>query len=427
MDSLEYQLNEPGDIEEEDNKKKRSSSSSSKNLKIALIVFITLSALFLAGFITFLILYETKDNKQNNNISNVIYKTYEISFPSSSSTIKNTFKEGGENYISELPSINDGNDYQRNDKNVYYLYIPKTAIERKDKYNKIFLFLHGGAWLYGSLDQCFDYYDYCSLGFITATVNYTLLNQMENTNYNVFRILDEITAAIQDIKSKLKKEGFNEDKLEMVIGGVSSGAHLALLYAYMMKNHPIPIKYAVDYSGPMTLDYDYWLEAKNESLDNIDYNSIEKAKKENKIGPIINDAYTHMSMQMVIIVFNNIWQGRRMEQDMEKMFINDQINKDSQEYKELISKNSKAFPINYISNSTVPTISIRGGKDNGVGIAHYSLIQKKFEESGNKNLKLIYDKDIGHEIYISFPTCSSIRNRVLDGINEFSNKYLHKD
>ena len=416
MDSLEYQLNEPGDIEEEDNIKKRSSSSSSKNLKIALIVFIT-----------FLILYETKDNKQNNNDSNVIYKTYEISFPSSSSTIKNTFKEGGENYISELPSINDGNDYQRNDKNVYYLYIPKTAIERKDKYNKIFLFLHGGAWLYGSLDQCFDYYDYCSLGFITATVNYTLLNQMENNNYNVFRILDEITAAIQDIKSKLKKEGFNEDKLEMVIGGVSSGAHLALLYAYMMKNHPIPIKYAVDYSGPMTLDYDYWLEAKNESLDNIDYNSIEKAKKENKIGPIKYDAYTHMSMQKLIIIFNNIWQGRRMEQDMEKMFVNDQINKDSQEYKELISKNSKAFPINYISNSTVPTISIRGGKDNGVGIAHYSLIQKKFEESGNKNLKLIYDKDIGHEIYISFPTCSSIRNRVLDGINEYSNKYLHKD
>ena len=102
MDSLEYQLNEPGDIEEEDNKKKRSSSSSSKNLKIALIVFITLSALFLAGFITFLILYETKDNKQNNNDSNVIYKTYEISFPSSSSTIKNTFKEGGENYISDF-------------------------------------------------------------------------------------------------------------------------------------------------------------------------------------------------------------------------------------------------------------------------------------------------------------------------------------
>ena len=141
MDSLEYQLNEPGDIEEEDNKNNKSSTSSSKNLKIALIVFITLSALFLAGFITFLILYETKDNKQNNNDSNVIYKTYEISFPSSSSTIKNTFKEGGENYISDLPSINDGNDYQRNDKNVYYLYIPKTAIERKDKYNKIFLFL----------------------------------------------------------------------------------------------------------------------------------------------------------------------------------------------------------------------------------------------------------------------------------------------
>ena len=59
-------------------------------------------------------------------------------------------------------------------------------------------------------------------------MNYTLLVKKYN-EYNIFRILDEITSCIDNIKTELKNEGFDENKLELALGGASSGAHLSLL------------------------------------------------------------------------------------------------------------------------------------------------------------------------------------------------------
>ena len=75
-------------------------------------------------------------------------------------------------------------------------------------------------------------------------MDYTLLSDdYKEYNNNIFRILDEITSCINSIKNKLQKEGFNEIKLDIALGGYSSGAHLALLYGYSMNNasqSPIP-------------------------------------------------------------------------------------------------------------------------------------------------------------------------------------------
>ena len=61
-----------------------------------------------------------------------------------------------------------------------------------------------------------------SQGYITASMGYSLLN---NSNYNssIFRILDEVASAIKSIKETLKEKGFNKEKLELAIGGASSG------------------------------------------------------------------------------------------------------------------------------------------------------------------------------------------------------------
>ena len=73
---------------------------------------------------------------------------------------------------------------------------------------------------------------------------YSLLN---STNYNssIFRILDEVASAIKSIKKTLKQKGFNETKLELAIGGASSGAQIALLFAYLYRNSTLPIKFAI--------------------------------------------------------------------------------------------------------------------------------------------------------------------------------------
>ena len=60
-----------------------------------------------------------------------------------------------------------------------------------------------------------------------------------------------------NIKHKLKNLGFDENKLELAIGGVSSGAHLSLLYGYSMKNIPIPLKFLINIVGPLSLEIKY--------------------------------------------------------------------------------------------------------------------------------------------------------------------------
>ena len=58
-----------------------------------------------------------------------------------------------------------------------------------------------------------------------------------------------------------------------------------MLYAFLMKNHSIPIKFIIDYVGPVTLELKLWIKLKNENepLNNITFADIENATNEGKI------------------------------------------------------------------------------------------------------------------------------------------------
>ena len=66
-------------------------------------------------------------------------------------------------------------------------------------------------------------------------MSYTLLNG-NYKEYNVYKILDEITTALKGIKNIQGRKGFNETKLELIVSGGSAAAHLSLLYSYVIKN-----------------------------------------------------------------------------------------------------------------------------------------------------------------------------------------------
>ena len=111
--------------------------------------------------------------------------------------------------------------------------------------------IHGGGWVHGEKmnvkEICKNLEKYA---FISASMSYTLLNSTYKET-NMFRLIDEITSTIKGIKSLLKKEGFDENKLELAIGGGSAGAYLSMLYSYMIKNHPIPIRFIYNGVGPV--------------------------------------------------------------------------------------------------------------------------------------------------------------------------------
>ena len=87
-------------------------------------------------------------------------------------TIINSFKKDGDNYNEDIGEINDGKDYPKNERNNFTLYIPYSSTFKKDKYNGILLFIHGGAWISGVKEDVeFLCSRYSKMGYKKSTMD----------------------------------------------------------------------------------------------------------------------------------------------------------------------------------------------------------------------------------------------------------------
>ena len=102
--------------------------------------------------------------------------------------IMNSFKKGSINFKEEIGNINNGNDYQKSELNYYDIYIPYSSLKRKNKFNGIILFIHGGGWEKGVKEDMEFYCSrYAKFGYITSTMNYTLLiKNLKNIIFSEF-------------------------------------------------------------------------------------------------------------------------------------------------------------------------------------------------------------------------------------------------
>ena len=415
---LELQLNDPDVIIMDNNHK-----------KTFIILLSALLILVLLGVVVFLIIKVVFGKKDGDKDSNNKDKDEELNFISylnisyggDNNEIENTFKTNGSNYNDILGDINNGENYQQNlIRNLYDLYIPKNL--DKNQYNKIILLIHGGSYQVGDKS---DLKDLCeslaNQGNIAATMAHTFLNN-SNFNSTIFRILDEIATVIKSIKNNLKEKGFNETKLEIAIGGASSGSHLALLYAYSFKNSPLEIKYAINMIGPVTYEsqYFYILTNQNETLDQIDEDSIKKYQEENKIMPLYVGPY-FVQLMNIFLGYNenhNLFPMIKSQETME-------IDTESPAYKELLEKAKLSFPITHVNKDTPPTICFYTGKDTFVGVKQYSYLNSEFEKKGNKNLDLIYVKGLPHVIYMEgSEEAKNGLNQLFAKIAEYSQRYF---
>ena len=338
--------------------------------------------------------------------------------------IINSFKKDGKNYNETIGEINNGKDYQKNERNYYDLYIPYSTTLRKDKINKIILYIHGGAWIEGSKNYVSYFCSrYAKMGFITATLGYTLLLE-KYKEYSIFRILDEITSCIENIKEQLKNKGFDIDKLEMAIGGMSAGAHIALLYGFKIKNTPIPIKFIIDIVGPISLEIDDWYKVENNNtLENIEPENIENALKDKKIVKIFGE-----NDDVLIKIMNTFIGNKYNEKELKEMVDSkNKIKKDNEKYKTLYKIANNLFPINYINYDTVPVICEYGGNDNIVGIIGYSKMKKLFDQY-NRKIELVYMRYGGHSLEsINTENGMQAIRKIHFKILEFANTYFTPD
>ena len=173
-------------------------------------------------------------------------------------SIANTYKVGGVNHTEY--NVNNNEDYSATKaSNNFDLYVPKTT--PKNAKHTVILFIHGGAWVSGFKTDVNSYlYEFANKGYITATIKYSLLKRtMDDASLSIFRNLDEIDACIKMMKSVLEELGFDTTKTNLVIGGASSGAHLAMLYSYSRgQSAALPIKFLVDAVGPVDIKPNSW-------------------------------------------------------------------------------------------------------------------------------------------------------------------------
>ena len=404
-----------------------------KSSKISLLISLCISLVLIIVIIILAVYYNNKlsensnkdsDSSQNNPEPNPqIIDSYNFFGQKYSNLtydvggkITNTFKSGGDNYNSSIGEINNGKDYEKNERNIYDLYIPQYALDRKSEVNGIILWLHGGAWISGYK----DYMDtFCKMfsqqGYISATVGYTILTN-EFKEFNIFKILDEITACIKAIKNELNERGFNVNNLKMGIGGYSAGSHLALLYSYLIKEFDIPLEFVINFVGPIGLysKYFYKLKSKDEPFPNItEVSLMEKAIEEGKIIPIFQGG----TLDMMNLFLGNKYTN---EEIRGMYYENGTIKEDDENYKNLINVVKNSFITEIEDKHLLPTICIYGGIDEVVGVTPYAYLKEKADNDG-RHLDFIYSITEGH--MLAFPTTPEGSMRLREAIS-LSMRYL---
>lgn len=126
--------------------------------------------------------------------------------------------------------------YGSHERHRFDLFIPKSI----KSHNGMILFIHGGGWNEG--DKSFHHDDcvyFCNLGYICATMNYRFVTN----EISVFDELDDITLALNMIKTKCDEFGLNIKKA--ILSGCSAGSHLSLMYSYTRKHDSVIVPAAV--------------------------------------------------------------------------------------------------------------------------------------------------------------------------------------
>lgn len=121
--------------------------------------------------------------------------------------------------------------------------------------------------------------------------------------------MDDVTATIIRIKNLLKSLSFAEKK---IIISISSGAQIYLLYSYLVKNHPLDIKYIFDNIGPISVSpFDYLII--KEEIGTLPSIEPEDIKETNKIGKIkfLKEGREYYQPQYKLIFFMIALLGRK--------------------------------------------------------------------------------------------------------------------
>ena len=320
--------------------------------------------------------------------------------------VTNTYKTGGAN-VNEF-NVNNGQDYDATKiRNNYDLYVPDSA-NKADKHI-VMLFIHGGAWVSGVKSDVNPYvYEFANKGYITATIKYTLLKRsMDDNTLSIFRDLDEIDACVTSLKNALQNDlGFDTTKTKFVIGGASSGAHLAMLYAYSRGNKgALKPDLVVNAVGPVDIKPDNWKEFNDDSdvvlNAGITASAINTQRTNGNLDEltIAGDSATWNDYQTMRIA-NGMCGLPYSLSEVEASTSNGSTISNPNAASTAMTKNGGGedqLSVTYWMNSTnkIPMVCAYAGKDSIVGIAQFAKLEEALI-ANSTSYDFVYFKNSDH-------------------------------
>ena len=138
--------------------------------------------------------------------------------------------------------------------NKFDLYVPAR---RQGKTCGLVVYIHAGGFTGGDKGDDEEILKwFCSKGYVSAGVNYTLFS-VQNPSASVYTMSQDIKNSIPVIVEEAEKLGYKLDR--MAISGGSAGGCLALLYAYRdAAQSPIPVKCVFEMVGPPSFHPEDW-------------------------------------------------------------------------------------------------------------------------------------------------------------------------
>ena len=226
-------------------------------------------------------------------------------------------------------------------------------------------------------------------------MGYTLLHSTNDEKSNIYRILDEIKACISSIKTELQKLKFSGD-FGIALGGASAGAHLSLLYSYLIDDSEIPIKYVINIVGPLGLNPDYYYALKNINypLDIETFENLTKIKEEINTNKLV----LMRQKQVEFVYLLNYFIGNKYSNEfINSMFKGKDVDFENANFTELVNEVKYSDIRKIRDKNKCPTLCIYGGRDITIGSVQFAYLKEKADNDG-RLLTLIYSKYVGHSI-----------------------------
>lgn len=225
------------------------------------------------------------------------------------------------------------------------LYVPCKTTNGNARH--LILYIHGGGWTEGNRTDGELWCKYLTAkGFTTASIDYTLRSKRIMTDIN--KVDSQVCAAVMMLKNYASEHGFTLE--DMAVTGFSAGGCQALLYAYKHAgDSPLPIRFVFQQSGPTTFEPSTW-------------------EPGNGLHWYVNWTTGVDGTDEGAAEWLSLMTGQSITAAMVR-------NGSAQPYIDAIS------PLYYITETTVPTLSLYGECDGVVPPCHSTLLEEKLSSN----------------------------------------------